>query len=269
MEELPGVELKKPFGTTDYKNSLNEFRNITQVKNKNILLDIKDNASTIFENIIGNTFLADTKDLIENIKEKDFYSAFSDFLRIVPGADILPTAGKYGAKLVWKLGAEIYLRKAKKYTVSADLLEHALNENPKDLVFNDDSDIAKKMKADTGFMDKIDEYIYKVENNIKTSDQDKQYQFESNKNADLYYSIHGCSFEIADVKYNEDGTKDIIIHASDAYDFTQIWTYMGEKNEFDKSRVGLGTIANDAGTITTKLDALNPYNVDVYFTIRR
>lgn len=85
----------------------------------------------------------------------------------------------------------------------------------------------------------------------------------------MYYSIHGCSFEIADVKYNEDGTKDIIIHASDAYDFTQIWTYMGEKNEFDKSRVSLGTIANDAGTITTKLDALNPYNVDVYFTIRR
>ena len=38
-----------------------------------------------------------------------------------------------------------------KHPVSADMLEHALQDNPSDLVFNDDSEIAQVMKKDQGF----------------------------------------------------------------------------------------------------------------------
>ncbi len=52
------------------------------------------------------------------------------------------------------------------------------------------------------------------------------------------------------------------------YDYTKIWTAMdGEK--LDLFNISLGSVANDAGTITSKLDAINPYKVDIYFTIRR
>ena len=66
----------------------------------------------------------------------------------------------------------------------------------------------------------------------------------------------------------EDGTRDISVHISDNYDYTKIWTSMDGK-EFSPSRISLGTIANDMGTITSKIDAINPYKVDIYFTIRR
>jgi metal-sulfur cluster biosynthetic enzyme len=62
--------------------------------------------------------------------------------------------------------------------------------------------------------------------------------------------------------------KDYSVHITDNYDYTKIWTSMEVKN-FNPFRFSLGTLANDFGTITSKLDAINPYEVDIYFTIRR
>lgn len=45
--------------------------------------------------------------------------------------------------------------------------------------------------------------------------------------------------------------------------YTKIWTAM------EGNGISLATVANDAGTATSKLDAINPYKVDIYFTIRR
>ena len=42
-----------------------------------------------------------------------------------------------------------------------------------------------------------------------------------------------------------------------------------EGEKFNPFRISLGTLANDFGTITSKLDTINPYKVDIYFTIRR
>ena len=106
----------------------------------------------------------------------------------------------------------------------------------------------------------MDEIVYKVENKIPLTKEDKEHNFND---ADLLYSIHGCSLEIDDIKYNPDGTKDISVHLSDTYDYTKIWTVMDDKG------ISLATVANDAGTITSKLDSINPYKVDIYFTIRR
>lgn len=54
----------------------------------------------------------------------------------------------------------------------------------------------------------------------------------------------------------------------DTYDFTKIWTAMnGGKLDFTK--MDFGSFANDLGTITSKMDAINPYDIDIYLTIRR
>lgn len=42
-----------------------------------------------------------------------------------------------------------------------------------------------------------------------------------------------------------------------------------EGDKFNPLNWSFGNVANDFGTITSKLDAINPYEVDIYFTIRR
>lgn len=98
--------------------------------------------------------------------------------------------------------------------------------------------------------------------------ESKGLQFETTDDPDLYYSIHGCQIAIENISYNKDGTKDISVHITDNYDYTKIWTSM-QGEEFSPFRISPGTLANDLGTTTSKLDAINPYKVDIYFTIRR
>ncbi len=70
------------------------------------------------------------------------------------------------------------------------------------------------------------------------------------------------------IKYNEDGTADITLRLNDTYNFTEIWTSM-DGNEIAPFKISKGTVANDFGTITTKYDALNPFEVTIYLTVRR
>ena len=111
----------------------------------------------------------------------------------------------------------------------------------------------------------MDKIVYKVENHLPLSKEDKGHAFNSD---DLFYSIHNCSIDIENIKYNEDGTKDIAVHLHDTYDYTEILTFMGEKKG-TPFNLSLGSFANDMGTMTTQMDALNPYEIDIYFTIRR
>ena len=203
-------------------------------------------------------------DVVGDFKNKDYLSALIDVVR---ATDPKTEIGKDAARAVWKAGSEFYLR-PKGWDISADMLEHSLQEKPKDVVFYEDSDVVKQIKNNSGFITHLDEVVYKKENNIPLTEEDKQHNFEASDNQDLYYSIHGCHFDIDNISYNEDGTRDISVHISDNYDYTKIWTSMDGK-EFSPSRISLGTIANDMGTITSKIDAINPYKVDIYFTIRR
>ena len=92
------------------------------------------------------------------------------------------------------------------------------------------------------------------------TNDDKEHKFEA---GDLLYAIHGCRVEIIDISHNNDNTRNVSIHISDEYDYTKIWTNMDGKG------VSLATVANDAGVVSTWIDAINPYHVDIYLTIRR
>ncbi len=209
----------------------------------------------------------DLFDIFENIKNGDSVSAKIDVKRNISSLRSFYESLKDNARLVWKAGSELYL-KPKGLTVSAGMLEHSLQEKPADVVFYEDSDVVKKIMSDNEFLTHLDEVVYKVENKIPLTKEDKHHNFEANDNQDLYYSIHGCQFEIYNISYNKDETKDISVHITDNYDYTKIWTSM-EGEKFSPFRISLGTLANDFGTITSKLDAINPYKVDIYFTIRR
>ena len=68
--------------------------------------------------------------------------------------------------------------------------------------------------------------------------------------------------DIVDIKKNGDGTKDVTVHINDRYDFTKI-------TSFRKNGPSFGTIANDAALFSSWIDSINPYQVDIYFTVRR
>lgn len=113
----------------------------------------------------------------------------------------------------------------------------------------------------------MDKVVYKIENNIPLTKDDMGHDFKP-ESGDLYYSIHWCSLNIDNIKNNPDGTKDIYVHLSDTYDYTEITTSMSGK-ELDLFNISLGSLANDAATVSTKFDSINPYKIDIYFTIRR
>ena len=81
----------------------------------------------------------------------DIIASGFDALRINPATSSIATIPKYIVRNICKIGADFYLRKKKKYDFSADLFKHSLQENPNDLVFNDDSKVAEKLKSDKNF----------------------------------------------------------------------------------------------------------------------
>lgn len=208
--------------------------------------ELTEHIKTGFDDYDGNTFF-------------DIITAGATALRLNPSTRLFANAPKYIVRGICKLGADFYLRKKKGYTFSADLFEHSLQENPNDLVFYDDSDVSKNLKADENLLNKIDTMVEKIENNIPFDKNEKYYTFY---NGDMYYCLFHCNMEIADIKKNEDGTKDITVHINDRYDFTKI-------TSIKKGGPSFGTIANDAALFASWIDSINPYQVDIYFTVRR
>lgn len=84
----------------------------------------------------------DFEDFNENVNNEDFLSAGIDLLRNAPLIGVGFNFAKDFSRQIWKVGCDSYLR-PKGYNVSADLLEHSLQEKPKDVVFYEDSDVVK------------------------------------------------------------------------------------------------------------------------------
>ena len=57
------------------------------------------------------------------------------------------------------IGAELYLRKQRGFETSAWMLEHALQDNPSDIVRGNDSRIAYLINNDKNYLDALDKAI--------------------------------------------------------------------------------------------------------------
>ena len=172
-------------------------------------------------------------------------------------------AQKEAQRAVWREGAQLYLRAAKGYATSAWMLEHSLQDNPSDIYRDGESRIAGLIQNDSNFLQKLDNEIANSNGNTLSSDIGVSFD-----EADLYFSIHKASIHI-EGRANNDGIWEIHVTLQDTYDFTEIQSFMGNKNSEFSTHFSLGTIANDAATISQNLGAINSYNVRIEFDMER
>ncbi len=205
-----------------------------------------------FTNNVSSAF----NEATDNFGDGDILSGLFDVARIIPTTKLQADFLKYGSKAIWKLGAEYYL-KPNGYAFSAELLEDALEEKPKPHFYGNNSYVAQLLRSDDRFIEKVKEL---TETYFKNKlDAKGICSFEK---GDLYYSLHTCRMKITDVNRISDKTAEVTVNVTDNYDYTKIWTAMGGRG------ISLGTIANDAGTVTTKFDALNEFPISINLKVR-
>ncbi|MBE7040661.1 MAG: hypothetical protein E7400_01695, partial [Ruminococcaceae bacterium] len=163
----------------------------------------------------------------------------------------------------WRFGAQHLLREKWGYLTSAWMLEHSLQDNPSDIWRGNDSRIANLINNDTAYLSKLDAAI-KSSTNGKI---DQDLEGVNFKTGDLYYSIHKSTIHVDGYLQNNGKW---IVHAkmSDIYDFTEIQSFMDDNGGWS-TQAGIGTVANDAATVSQLLGAINPYKITVEFYTTR
>ncbi len=254
-------------------------RGIIDVSSANLNSKEEKETQTLNEWLTGNEAYKDKSERtslsqwiktpeIDKEKKENFLKELSDDIkeniRIVNyfTKNLLPKEHKYSneaQKIVWRLGAENFLRKKKNYQTAAWMLEHSLEENPSDIVRYNDSNIAYKINNSKEYLDKIDELI----RNSKDGIIDKPGESISFSDNDLYLSINKAEFHIKGFVDNS-GVWYFHTVMEDTYDFTEIiFGYGPTAIKF------LGTVANDVAFASQVAGAIKPYKVTVDFYTRR
>lgn len=153
------------------------------------------------------------------------------------------------------------------YELAAKLLQHSLEENPKDFIITDEK-IIENIKTDQNFINKMNEIIskYGTNNEFNISIEDKESMtFE---NSDLYFAIHIAKVEMKAKKENGfTWNADIIL--SDTFDFTKwkgLLEYIKDANSIPKSMLS-STLYNLA-FISQKLGVIREFEVVVKLPIK-
>lgn len=153
------------------------------------------------------------------------------------------------------------------YELAAELLQHSLEENPKDFIITDEK-IIENIKRDQNFIDKMNEIInkYRTKNEFNISIEDKESMtFE---NSDLYFAIHIAKIEMMAKKENE-LTWNTEIILSDTFDFTKwkgLLEYIKDANSIPKSMLS-STLYNLA-FVSQKLGVIKEFEVVVKLPIK-
>lgn len=152
------------------------------------------------------------------------------------------------------------------YDSSAELLEHSLTDEPKDLVIKEGK-IVEEIKNDDQFKEKIKKIVEKYgkdneEFHINDGD-DVKIQFD---NSDLYFSVHGASMDIKGKKVNEKWNLSIKI--KDRYDYTdfkEITDYISDANSVPKSM--FSSFIYNLAFFSVKFGVIKEYFVYIEFEI--
>lgn len=154
----------------------------------------------------------------------------------------------------WKGG--VGLLKARKYNISAKLLNHAISDNPSDLVITN-GDIIEIIKADEAFQKKVRDVLQKnnEENKINIT------EIIRFSDGDLEAAIHDATFHIEG--YKKDNIWFFNIKIIDEYDFTDL----KELHEYidNKLKGFILSTANNAAILSTSCGVLNAYDITVEF----
>lgn len=164
----------------------------------------------------------------------------------------------------WQTVIEVGGRYAE-FVISADFLQHSLEEEPQDLYIKDGK-VIEEIKEDKQFKEKIIQIIEKYgagKNEFLAKGDDVNISFN---NKDLYFSIHSANMIVKGNKYN--GKWKLEISLDDIYDYSEpkdIKKYYFDTNSIFKS-VFSSTLYNLAAT-SMKLGVMKKYGIYINFKL--
>jgi peptidoglycan hydrolase-like protein with peptidoglycan-binding domain len=167
-------------------------------------------------------------------------------------------------RVVWKLGAEYYLR-ARGYNVAALLLEHSLESSPSNLYFGQTHWVTQKIMQSNGFQKSYAD----LEQNIQSNPE--QYavsgkmdmNFQTTGDTDLFYGIGKCTIYYTCKRRSS--TVQIEFTVEDEYDFDRIRSISGDVERVVRFNFSLGNLANDAGLFSQADGVISPYRISANF----
>lgn len=154
------------------------------------------------------------------------------------------------------------------FDISANLLQHSLEEKPEDLVITEGK-IIYTIKKDNQFQENINNIVKKYGNNkeefIFDSKDNKDFPMNFN-NSDLYFAIHSAELKVTGKKQNEKWNLNIKL--DDRYDYSKFkdWQdYYFDTNSIPKS-IFSSTLYNLA-YYSMKLKVMKEYDIDIQFEL--
>lgn len=149
------------------------------------------------------------------------------------------------------------------FDISADFLQHSLEEKPEDLYITNGK-VVDEIKKDNQFKEKVNKIIAeygKGKTQFVTKSNDNYISFN---NKDLYFSIHSANMIVKGNKYNEKWELDISL--DDKYDYSApkgILQYYFDTNSVPKS-IFSSTLYNLASA-SMKLGVMKEYMIYINF----
>ncbi len=146
---------------------------------------------------------------------------------------------------------------------SAELLEHSLTNEPKDLVIKEGK-IVEEIKNDLQFQEKLRDIVttYGKDTSLFNK-KGLKIQFD---NSDLYFAIHGADINVEGKKI--DGKWNLLIEIIDIYDYTEfknLEDYIGDANSIPKSM--FSSFIYNVAHLSVMFGVIKEYKVIIKFNI--
>jgi len=156
------------------------------------------------------------------------------------------------------------------FPISAEFLQHSLDENPEDLYITD-GNIVKTIKNDNNFLNIIKKIV-----DEKGKDKDS-FEFNSNdyikheydwafNDKDLYFALHLVELKVSALKEKDKWNLYIKIH--DTYDYSKaknLFQYYNDTNSIPKSI--LSSSLYNLAAFSNYFKVMKIYDIDIEFTI--
>lgn len=156
------------------------------------------------------------------------------------------------------------------FPISADFLQHSLDENPENLYITD-GNIVETIKKDNNFQNIVKKIVVE-----KGKDKDS-FEFNSNdyvnheydwafNDKDLYFALHLVDLKISALKVDDKWKLDIKIH--DTYDYSKaknLFQYYNDTNSIPKSI--LSSSLYNLAAFSSYFNVMKIYDIDIEFTI--
>lgn len=171
-------------------------------------------------------------------------------------------------RFIWEKGIEHYL-KPKGLNLTAELLLHSLQKNPQNIIWDDGSEAAKRIKKAKKFQDEIRGLIQKNTPYYLARSRfygDISFSITSDDNDDDLYLSLGTMSVKCHANYEQDKGWVFKCIAIDTYDFDKFRRIPFEKIFTDGLKAIVGETANNAGLFSQYDGVINNYGISITFS---